>query len=83
MAARTAAGRTLRERLETSLFDRLPGYALVRSLTQRLAGNAEEHTWQPALAEIEEALVPAFIIEVLEDGRFTVSFACHHRTTVY
>jgi uncharacterized membrane protein len=27
---------------------------------------------QPALAEIEEALVPAFIIEELEDGRFTV-----------
>ncbi len=28
--------------------------------------------WQPALAEIEDALVPAFIIEELEDGRFTV-----------
>ena len=28
--------------------------------------------WQPALAEIEEALVPAFIIEELEDGRYTV-----------
>jgi uncharacterized membrane protein len=28
--------------------------------------------WQPALAEIKEALVPAFIIEELEDGRFTV-----------
>jgi len=29
-------------------------------------------TWKPALAEIEDALVPAFIIELLEDGRFTV-----------
>ena len=28
--------------------------------------------WKPALAEIEDALVPAFIIEELEDGRFTV-----------
>jgi uncharacterized membrane protein len=28
--------------------------------------------WKPALAEIEEALVPAFIIEELDDGRFTV-----------
>ena len=28
--------------------------------------------WQPALAEIEEALVRVFIIEALEDGRFTV-----------
>ena len=28
--------------------------------------------WKPALAEIEDALVPAFIIEECEDGRFTV-----------
>ena len=69
---RTPAGRALRERIETSLFDRLPGYALLRSLTQRLAGQEEENVWQPALAEIEEALVPAFTIEALEDGRFTV-----------
>src|SRR5262245_5853308 len=47
---RTPTGRALRERLETALFDRLPGYALVRSLTQRLAGQGEEHVWQPALA---------------------------------
>jgi hypothetical protein len=30
------------------------------------------YTWKPALAEIEEALAPAFIIEELEDGRYTV-----------
>jgi uncharacterized membrane protein len=72
VAVRTPAGRALRERLETSFFDRLPGSALVRSLTQRLAGQGEENVWKPALAEIEEALVPAFIIEALEDGRFTV-----------
>jgi hypothetical protein len=39
---------------------------------QRLAGRDEENVWKPALAEIEEALVPAFIIEELADGRFTV-----------
>jgi uncharacterized membrane protein len=71
-AVRTPAGRALRERIETSLFDRLPGYALVRSLTQQLAGQEEENVWKPALAEIEDALVPAFIMEALEDGRFTV-----------
>ena len=60
------------ERIEKSFFERMPGYALFRSLTQRLAGkNDEENVWKPALAEIEEALVPAFIIEELEDGRFT------------
>jgi uncharacterized membrane protein len=72
LAVRAPMGRALRERLEQSLFERIPGYALFRSLTQRLAGESREHVWQPALAEIEDALVPAFIIEELEDGRFTV-----------
>ena len=72
IAVRTRVGRILRERIERSLFERLPGYALFRSLTQRLAGEGRESTWKPALVEIEEALVPAFIIEELEDGRFTV-----------
>jgi uncharacterized membrane protein len=72
LAVRAPLGRALRERLEQSLFERIPGYALFRSLTQRLAGESREHVWQPALAEIEDALVPAFIIEELEDGRFTV-----------
>ena len=72
LAVRAPTGRALRERLEQSLFERIPGYALFRSLTQRLAGESRENVWQPALAEIEEALVPAFIIEELEDGRFTV-----------
>jgi len=72
VAARTPAGRARRERIEKSLFERMPGYALFRSLTQRMAGKDEENVWKPALAEIEEALVPAFIIEELDDGRFTV-----------
>ena len=58
--------------MEMSFFGRLPGYALFRSLTQRLAGRSDENVWQPALAEIEDALVPAFIVEELDDGRFTV-----------
>jgi uncharacterized membrane protein len=73
IAVRTRAGRILRERMEKSL-EKLPGYALFRSLTQQLAGQGQgrESTWKPALVEIEEALVPAFIIEEFEDGRFTV-----------
>jgi uncharacterized membrane protein len=72
VVVRTPAGLAARERIEKSFFDRIPGYALFRSLTQQLAGNREEQVWKPALAEIEEALVPAFIIEEFEDGRFTV-----------
>ena len=72
VAVRTRAGQAIRERIEKSLVERLPGYALFRSMTQRLAGKSEENVWKPALAEIEDALVPAFIIEECEDGRFTV-----------
>jgi uncharacterized membrane protein len=72
LAARTPAGRALRERIEKSLFERIPSYALFWSLTQRMAGKDDENVWKPASVEIEEALVPAFIIEELEDRRFTV-----------
>jgi uncharacterized membrane protein len=68
----TPTGRATWERTETSLLKRIPGYELVRSLTQQLAGKTQDQAWKPALAEIEEALVPAFIIEEHEDGRFTV-----------
>jgi uncharacterized membrane protein len=69
---RTRAGRAIRERLEQQFFDRLPGYSLLRSLTHRIAGDTREATWKPALAEIEDALVPAFVIEELDDGQYTV-----------
>lgn len=68
----TSIGRSSLEQLERSLFQKIPGYALFRSLTQQMAGSVDETAWKPALAEIEEALVPAFIIEQLEDGSFTV-----------
>ena len=37
-----------------------------------MAGDSDQEAWKPALVEIEDALVPAFIIEELDDGRFTV-----------
>ena len=72
LAVRTQSGRAVRERMEIMFFERLPGYGLLRSLTQRLAGDTDEEAWTPALVELEEALVPAFIIETLDDGRFTI-----------
>jgi len=71
VAVRGPAGRAARDRLEKPL-ERIPGYALIRSMTQQVAGSREEQVWKPALVEIEDALVPAFIIEEFEDGRFTV-----------
>jgi uncharacterized membrane protein len=69
---RTKSGRAVRERLEVTFFERLPGYGVLRSLTQRLAGDTDQDAWKPALIDIEDALVPGFVIEELPDGRFTV-----------
>lgn len=72
LAIRTSIGRAVWGQVENSLMRRIPGYELIRSFTQRLAGKAQNQAWKPALAEIEQALVPAFIIEELPDGRLTV-----------
>jgi uncharacterized membrane protein len=72
LAIRTRTGRVVREQIERTFFERIPGYALFRSLTQQIVGESHENVWKPALAEIEDALVPAFIIEELDDGRYTV-----------
>jgi len=58
--------------VEQAVFEKMPGYTFLRGLTKRLTGSSEEQTLQPALVEIEEALVPAFIVEELEDGSYTV-----------
>jgi uncharacterized membrane protein len=72
LAVRTRFGHAAETRLENSLFQKIPGYAMFRSMSRQLAGTCAETEWKPALAEIEEALVPAFIVEQLDDGRFTV-----------
>jgi len=69
LLVRTRAGQAL---VGHTVLEKLPGYTLFRSLTLRIAGKADDVTWKPALAEIEEALVPAFIIEEFADGRYTV-----------
>ncbi len=72
LAVHTRMGLTIKDRLDKSLFQKIPGYSLLRSLTQRLAGETQDQAWDSALIEIEDALVPGFIIEELVDGRFTV-----------
>jgi len=71
-ALRTRLGQRTRTRVERGVFEKIPGYGLFRSLTQQVAGDSQQNVWKPALVEIEDALVPAFIIEVFEDGRYTI-----------
>jgi uncharacterized membrane protein len=69
---RTAIGQAARARMENSVLAKIPGYGVIRGMTRQLAGESLDSTWKPALVEIEEALVPAFIVEEIDDGRFTV-----------
>jgi uncharacterized membrane protein len=69
---RTEPGRRFGDWLSQHILDRIPGFSLVRGMTRQLAGKKGEQAFQPALVEIEEALVPAFIIEKHADGQFTV-----------
>jgi len=68
----TRIGEGVRSWIERTLFDRIPGYALIRSLTHQMAGKSSESAWKAALFQTDEALVPAFIVEELDDGRYTV-----------
>jgi uncharacterized membrane protein len=72
IAVGTSIGQVARNRIESSVFQKIPGYTLFRSMTRQLAGDCVETAWKAALVEIEDALVPAFIIEELDDGSFTV-----------
>jgi uncharacterized membrane protein len=71
-AVGTRLGRGIRSWIEGSLLERIPGYALIRSLTEQMAGQSRDSAWKPALYQTDEGLVPAFIIEQFEDGRYTV-----------
>ena len=72
IAVRTSIGQVARNRIESSVLQKIPGYTLFRSMTRQLAGDSGETAWKAALVEIEDALVPALIIEELDDGSFTV-----------
>ena len=72
LLVRTTLGLRAKEAFERSVLEKIPGYTLVRGLAKRLSGDQSEGTFRPALVELEDALSPAFIIEELEDGRYTV-----------
>lgn len=68
----TVIGRAAKKSIEKSVLERIPGYELLRSLGQRATGQTGSSDWQPALIEIEDALVPGFIIESIDDELVTV-----------
>jgi len=68
----TGMGERTRAWIERTLLEKIPGYSVIRSLTHQMAGKNKDSTWKAALFQSDEALIPAFIIEELPDGRYTV-----------
>jgi uncharacterized membrane protein len=68
----TPLARSFASAMDGGILIAIPGYRLVRSLLQRVTGEQHDQTWAVALVEIEEALVPGFVVEELPDGQYTV-----------
>ena len=69
----TNAGRQLSDFLERKIYVKIPGYRTFRSLTRQVAGDQSAASWLPALVDTDDdALMPAFVVEELADGRYTV-----------
>ncbi|MBW6398872.1 DUF502 domain-containing protein [Roseomonas sp. HJA6] len=69
----SAGGRWARRLLEDKLFEKIPGYRLVKALTSDgLFGQDGGRVIRPALASIEDGQCPALVMDELDDGRFVV-----------
>lgn len=72
IAVRTGPGLRAKNALEYALLEKIPGYALIRGLAGRIAGKADEYAFTVVLAEIEDALVPAFLVEECDEDRCAI-----------
>ena len=72
LVVRTGPGLWAKNAMERHLLERIPGYALIRGLAGRFVGKTEDGSFAPALVELEESLVPAFVVDRHADGRLTV-----------
>ncbi len=71
---RTRFGRWSTGFVEATLLNRLPGYPLLKTVSQRVGGLEEGALFSAALVDLHgsDARTFAFIVEEHEDGRYTV-----------
>jgi uncharacterized membrane protein len=72
LVVRTGPGGRGVRQLQDHFLGKIPGYKLLRNLVGRLSGDEAAEGFIPALVVIEEALVPALIVEELPDGQVVV-----------
>jgi len=72
LAIQTAIGAQIKRAAERLVLDKIPGYTTLHGFAARLSDSEQDTSFQPALVEIEEAFVPAFIVEQHNRNRCTV-----------
>ena len=72
VAIRTAIGPRAKRLAEQAVLEKIPGYTTLRGFAAQLTDQNLSASFQPALVEIEEALVPGFIVEQHSGNRSTV-----------
>ena len=72
LVVRTGPGGRGIRKLQRGVLEKIPGYKLLRNVTARLSGDENSKTFEPAMVELEDALVPALIVEELPDGQCVV-----------
>lgn len=72
LAIQTAIGTRVKRMAEENLLNKLPGYSTLRGFATQLAQFETTTTFQSALIEIEDALVPGFFVEEHSGDRCTV-----------
>lgn len=68
----TAIGARAKQVAEERVLNKLPGYTTLRGFAAQLTEFEKSATFQPALIEIEDALVPGFYVEEHTNNRCTV-----------
>jgi uncharacterized membrane protein len=72
LLVRTAGGRALGKWVENRLFNLLPGYELIKRVTQQFAGTGEETLGTPVAVRFEDSQQIGFLVEEMTPGQVTV-----------
>jgi uncharacterized membrane protein len=72
LLVRTAGGRALGGWVEERLFNLLPGYELIKRVTQQFAGTGEETLGTPVAVRLGDSQQIGFLVEELTPGQVTV-----------
>lgn len=73
VTVRSATGRRARLMLEGALFEKIPGYRLVKAFTSEgLFAGGERRVLRPALAAFDDGQCPALVMDELADGRLLI-----------